>query len=259
MLFVMKKIAGSLVTIPGIIIVIHIMASVLFLLRKQKMSGMFSLIMALIIYFISIPVTGNHVISLVEAKNVYHPGKSIDVIILLGGGVVEGVDDLSGKDSLPPDVMARVVDTARIYNMSRMPVIISGGSPGAGQHESGLMGRFLQDLGIPGKDIILESRSRDTGENAVYVKKIFMDKGYKRGLLVTSAYHVRRAAMIFKKSGIDVVPHSSGKMGELKNRTQYDDFLPGIYSLKKTAIALRELLGYIYYYCLPSSLRQGGQ
>jgi len=258
MLFIFKKIASSLVTIPGIVIMIHVVMGVLFLRRKQKTAGVFCLLMGVLLYTISIPLTGNGILSLVESENVYHPEKNIDVIILLGGGVVEGVDDLSGKDSIPPDAMSRVVDAVRIYAMSRKPIIISGGSPGSEQHESGLMGRFLKDLGVPGKDIILERKSRDTGENADYVKKIFIDKGYKRGVLVTSAYHVKRSKMIFKKAGIDVVPHASGKMGEIKKRIHYDDLLPGVYSLKKTAVSLRELLGYIYYYYLSSPLRQGG-
>jgi uncharacterized SAM-binding protein YcdF (DUF218 family) len=52
-------------------------------------------------------------------------------------------------------------------------------------------------LGIPGSALLLEDQSKTTFENAKYSLKIVQDKGYKLAIVVTSAYHTRRAGIIF--------------------------------------------------------------
>lgn len=47
--------------------------------------------------------------------------------------------------------------------------------------------------------VILENVSRSTIENAQQVKKFLNARGYQKILLVTSAYHMRRAHYIFRK------------------------------------------------------------
>ena len=142
----------------------------------------------------------------------------------------------------------RLVDAVRLYNMYRIPVIISGGGVGSNDKESVVVKRFLIDLGVNPGDIVIEDRSRDTVENALYVKEIFQKMRFKRGLLITSAYHIRRAKYLFNKTGLMVLPHSSGPLSEKGQSLNLYDFLPNIHNLSKTAIALRETIGMIFYY-----------
>jgi uncharacterized SAM-binding protein YcdF (DUF218 family) len=76
---------------------------------------------------------------------------------------------------------------------------------------------FYLSLGIAPERLILEDRSRNTVENAVFLKPLLGQKPGERWLLVTSAWHMPRSVGIFRKAGIAVVPYpvdfaSSGTM-----------------------------------------------
>ena len=65
-------------------------------------------------------------------------------------------------------------------------------------HEVEVLRRQALALGLPEDVLILEGRSLSTYENASYTAEICRDQGVGTLLLVTSAYHSRRARRIFK-------------------------------------------------------------
>jgi uncharacterized SAM-binding protein YcdF (DUF218 family) len=78
--------------------------------------------------------------------------------------------------------------------------IIMTGGPVVGKHTyAGLMKEQAEELGVPGKFILLADRSRSTEEDAKYTGEILKKHGYKSIILVTSPYHSKRASIIFKK------------------------------------------------------------
>lgn len=78
--------------------------------------------------------------------------------------------------------------------------IIMSGGPAVGKHTwASLMKEYAKYLGVPGKYILTEDRSRSTEENAVYTKELLKKYGYKSMILVTSPYHSERASIIFKR------------------------------------------------------------
>jgi len=83
--------------------------------------------------------------------------------------------------------------------------IIMTGGPVVGRHTcAGLMKEQAEDLGVPGKFILLADRSRSTEEDAKYTGEILKKNGYKSLILVTSPYHSKRASVIFRKMLPDV-------------------------------------------------------
>ena len=112
-----------------------------------------------------------------------------------------------------------------------------GGRKGKGK-------RLLIELGIPEEDIIEECRSKDTSENARYAKQIIEKRGFKAPILVTSAYHIKRAVFLFEKQGMKVEPFPCGLKSEEEERN-YDilDFLPRASVLEESSKALKEYMG----------------
>ncbi|HAG12079.1 MAG TPA: hypothetical protein DCK76_12105 [Desulfotomaculum sp.] len=53
--------------------------------------------------------------------------------------------------------------------------------------------------GAKGQDLILEKESISTYQNALYSKKIILQKGYKSAIVVSSPYHMRRTKMVFDR------------------------------------------------------------
>jgi uncharacterized SAM-binding protein YcdF (DUF218 family) len=64
--------------------------------------------------------------------------------------------------------------------------------------EAQVMYRQAHELGLPDGAVILEQESKSTYENAVYTKAICQAKAIHSIILVTSAYHSRRARRLFQ-------------------------------------------------------------
>ena len=61
-----------------------------------------------------------------------------------------------------------------------------------------------RDLGLPADGLILETRSANTFENAIFAARILRPRPRQRWLLVTSAAHMPRAVGVFRKAGFEV-------------------------------------------------------
>ena len=105
--------------------------------------------------------------------------------------------------------------------------------------------RFLVDLGVPSEEIIIEDKSRDTFENAKFTQEICVRLGFKNSILVTSAYHLKRAIMTFEKVGLEVLPFPAGFKSWQGKNYRWKSYLPGDFST--ASIATKEYLGLVFY------------
>jgi len=111
--------------------------------------------------------------------------KPADVIVVLAGEQEERVR--YGTKLLEDD-------------WARKDRIIMAGGPLVWKYTwASLMKEQAESLGIPGKKILLEDKSRSTGEDALYTKEILQQNGFKSIILVTSPYHSKRASLIFER------------------------------------------------------------
>lgn len=111
-----------------------------------------------------------------------------------------------GGDYLEPGIIGqgsywRAVYAVRAYRRWHYPRIILSG---AGVSEN--MRDFLVAMGVPAGIIELEQRSHTTRENALGVQQML---GSMPGpaVLLTSDYHMFRAARVFSKAGMHVAPY----------------------------------------------------
>lgn len=94
----------------------------------------------------------------------------------------------------------RVKHAAKLFKLRYAGKIILTGGPGqSGYPEANLMKTHAMSLGMDESAIITECRASSTYQNALYVKKIADDAGFKKIILVTSPYHSRRALMHFER------------------------------------------------------------
>jgi uncharacterized SAM-binding protein YcdF (DUF218 family) len=61
---------------------------------------------------------------------------------------------------------------------------------------------------VPASAIAMDERATNTYENVRYVDEILRDHRWRRILLVSSPYHMRRAVLVWRKQApdIDVIP-----------------------------------------------------
>ena len=106
----------------------------------------------------------------------------------------------------------------------------------------------MMKLGIPSEDIKIEEESRNTYENAMYIKKEIENEGVTNIALITSAIHMPRSMYIFKKTlnGINIIPIKCDYLTNEKY-SFIENFLPNYNNLMNTNSTLWEYVGIVYY------------
>lgn len=174
--------------------------------------------------------------------------------IILGGAE----DRLVGSARRVPalnEAAERMVEAAilaRLYPEAK--IAFSGGDAGilyrTGNEAEGAE-TLLTALGVAQDRLILEAKSRDTYENAAFLKEELTRLGElgpgKRWLLITSAYHMPRAMGAFRAAGFDVDPWPVDyrTRGAADLTRPFDKVSEG---LRRVDVASREWAGLLAYW-----------
>jgi len=111
---------------------------------------------------------------------------------------------------------------------------------------------FYVMCGVDPKDILIESSSRNTRENAFYVKELLDKEGVSgKAILITSGFHMRRAEGCFRKVGIDVTGFSTDFYSAIpKDRFGIGGFIPSPGVLNNWNFLIKEWIGYLAYWVM---------
>jgi len=174
------------------------------------------------------------------------PEQAPQVIVVLAGGITGDGVDSTERNRLNSNSLERVLHAHRLARFTGLPVMISGGVTAyGGEPEAHLMRDLLQgELGTPVSWI--ETKSRDTRENATYSRETLEPLGIRRVLLVTHAYHMRRAQSAFESAGLVVMPAPHTFMAG-PVRPSWLLLVPSLDALVSSRLAARELIGQIWY------------
>ena len=245
-MFGLKKILTHFLLPPGIFIVLLVISVLWFLFKKNYKGATINFIIASLMWFFSIAPVSNFLLSGLESDLKVSKNPSGDVIVLLGGGVYDNAPDMSGMGAPSEEMDARIITAVRLQKKLDVPVIISGGTAYKGRKaEAPIVKRFLSDLGVPESKLIVEDKSRDTIENAKSTKRICDKMKFRKAILVTSAFHLKRSIMSFEKVGMKVVPFPANFRTWSDNKYTWESYLPG--GFDGTAIAVHEYLGLLFY------------
>lgn len=175
------------------------------------------------------------------------PGR-VDGIIVLGGAIDLRESYIRGQGQLNEHAprITEMIFLMRKYPQSK--IVFTGGNGSVEQSSSSEakeVDNLLKHMGIDTSRIIYESDSRNTFENMQFSKmKIDPDKG-QVWLLVTSAFHMKRAAGVFKSNGWDVIPYPAGYLTQGNYKLIPNlDVLENMYKLQ---IAVKEMIGIMAY------------
>lgn len=176
------------------------------------------------------------------------PNRTYTAGILLGG-----MSDYNKKgQGFFGDNADRFIQTANLYHQGIIQkIIVSGGTAAILQNEPAealfLRKEFLAN-NIPDSNIIVESRSRNTYENAVY-SKVLLDSMHTQPpyILITSSLHMKRSVAVFSKSRLPIIPFPCDYK-VIEKDFDWDDFLiPKIFVLYNWPYFIKEVVGlYVY-------------
>ncbi len=245
MFFYLSKILTFLISPTIIVLCVLILALIV---KKSSLRRKLLITSLGLLLFFSNPFIINQLLKYWEPKSNMNNNKVYDAGIVLSGFMSR--DKESGSLSFGEGA-DRLTEGLILYRKGRIKkIIISGGSGSLvdDTRESILAKSFLtENCGVPDSVVLIDTISRNTYENAVESKKIMEAAGLKSAIMITSAWHMRRAEGCFKKVGMDVDIHPTDGLYYMQGFSPSDLIIPGTGNILKWENLMHEIAGIIIY------------
>lgn len=103
------------------------------------------------------------------------------------------------------------------------------------------------ERGVPENDILVTRSVENTAQEAVAVNELMKAIDNPKIILITSAFHMPRAAQVFEDVGFAVTKYPVDFKAIVESITVMS-FLPSSRALSRTSLFSREMLGRLYYW-----------
>lgn len=190
---------------------------------------------------LSTPWLAGQMVRTLETPPLTNPESvNVQAIVILGGGNRPAAPEYGGKDVPGGAAMQRLAYGAFLHRKTGLPILVTGGAPGGGEAEGPVMARTLRDqFGVPTRWV--EAASLDTLGNARLSAALLKADGISRVLVVSQAWHLRRAVQAFAAEGLEVIPAGTN-YAATTGPTVYS-WLPSTGALNASRTASHEWLG----------------
>ncbi|MDO8412371.1 MAG: YdcF family protein [Gallionellaceae bacterium] len=170
-----------------------------------------------------------------------------DAIVVLGGGTYFNAVEY-GTDTVSDAALMRLRYAAKLQRETGKPILVTGGTPleNALSEAQQMKTVLQQEFNIPVR--WTEEASVNTLQNARFSYPVLQQAGIKRIYLVTHAWHMRRAAQLFRAAGFEVV--ATPTAFTTRYQTNVLSFLPRAEGLRNSKIFVHEILGLLWYQIL---------
>ena len=241
----------ALALLPPLSLTLLLAAGLIIHRRRPRLAMSLILLSTTALYALATPWIGGLLQKSLEISQPVSPAalKSAGAIVVLGGG--RRIDAAEyGSDTLNGLSLERLRYAVFLHHASGLPILVTGGKPGGGTLPEGrIMQRILQeDYGIAPRWV--EDGALTTWDNARRSAPLLEHSGVHRIVLVTHAWHLRRAVPLFESQGLAVVA-----AGIQFSSTRLDlplDLVPTPAGLRDSTFALHEWLGILWYKLRPS-------
>jgi uncharacterized SAM-binding protein YcdF (DUF218 family) len=171
-----------------------------------------------------------------------HPPQAI---IVLGGEVIRAVQEPLG---VRPGLLTldRLRTGAALHRRTGLPILVTGGTtqPDTPPVAAVMDASLRDDFQAPAKWV--ESKARDTWENARLSAAILKPLGITSVYVVTNAWHMRRAMLAFQGTGLTVTAAPTALDDPLG--PNWFDFVPRTGAWQTASFAIHEWIGYVWYH-----------
>jgi uncharacterized SAM-binding protein YcdF (DUF218 family) len=164
-------------------------------------------------------------------------------VAVLGGGHSD-IPGMPATSQLSSSALGRIVEAVRLLRvLPDARLIVSGpGEPGRPSHAA-VLAQAARSLGVDPARITLIETALDTEDEAAAVAAIV---GGAPVALVTSAWHMPRAALLFRRTGTDFLACPADFEARAGPRTHLGDLGWDSESLERSTFAVHEWLGLLW-------------
>ena len=172
----------------------------------------------------------------------------VQAVVMCGGVLDDSARDFTGANYT--DSVDRFLKAVEVAKLLRKPLVLGGGmSDGPGTPlESAYERKWLQSWGQNSVPVLDLGMCYTTHDEALSAARLARSYGWKKIVLVTSAYHMDRAWDVFQRTGLQVVPVGCDFRGmpglQKKSRV---NLLPDTDAAETLRLYLTESVGWIYY------------
>lgn len=176
--------------------------------------------------------------------------KQYEVGVVLGG---IGKVDPTEKRIEFTNSADRLMKALELYHQKKIKKILITGGSGSVLHpedkEAIYIYQYLKNIQVPDRDIIIESQSRNTYENAIFTKRILDSLHLNKSIvLITSGYHLRRSIAVFEKQGYkEIVPYPAERLSGPRKFELDHCLLPHPDAMSTLYKYIHEWIGMIIY------------
>jgi uncharacterized SAM-binding protein YcdF (DUF218 family) len=230
-----------------------VILALVFMLVSRRRLAIGALLMALAVLWIpSLPSVAWVLLWSLERQYPAVPVDRVpasDCIVVLGG--VLGAEIYPRAEVELTESIDRVYHAARLFRESKgkFVVVAAGNQPwmGGERPEAERIRDLLIEWGVPRDQVLLDTSSRNTRENAVNASALIKSNSCDSSLLVTSAWHMRRAVGAFSKAGVDVFPVAVDVRLVPGDNGGLFRLLPRADILSVSSMAIHEWMGFWVY------------
>jgi len=221
----------------------------------------------ILLYIFSLPVTENMMLSWLEPEvaitekilthkvktpvnttyNTTQLSKPPQAIVILGAG--RHYNSLEFESDIPNEyALERIRYGVWLARRTLLPILVSGG-PGDTDNLSvaEMMKQVIEtEFALPVRWV--ETKSRNTYENAKYSAEILKSEDVESIYLVTHAGHMNRSVMSFEKFDLTIVPAPTAFGSTSQRAIGVDYFLPDAKALFRSSLVLHEWVGLVWYW-----------
>jgi uncharacterized SAM-binding protein YcdF (DUF218 family) len=170
--------------------------------------------------------------------------REVKFIVVLGSGFSHEADRPIAIQ-LDESSIARLVEGVRMSKVLNGCKLVLSGGPGPDSVSSAAqtMAQLAQDLGVGRQDMILETQSRDTDDEARLLAPIVGEQPF---ILVTEASHMPRAMTLFRKHGTHPIADPVDFRTSHSQAIAPDEVFPDAGDLSGSERAVYEYLGLVW-------------
>ena len=187
----------------------------------------------------------------IETPTMDQVQQNYDIGILLGGYSAPEIRPNQDRHNFNSRAN-RFTNALELYFKGKIDkILLTGGThnmPAGFPNEAQSIGKYLETLGVAPEDIIVEAESRNTRENALYTAEIIR-KQYPDAscLLITSAWHMKRAKACFDRVYLKTTPFSVDFMSEIPRPGLGFYLSPAPDVFENWEYLLKEWVGFLVY------------
>ena len=241
MLFYIKNLLGAALLPPTNGLTLLLLA---LLLRRRRWALGMAIAGGVLLCAESLPIVARTLIAPLETRAgpTFIQADGAGAIVILGSGLNVDAPEYGG-DTASDRSLVRLRYGAAIARQTGLPILITGGVlPRTTKSEAEVMADIAtKELGVAVR--WQEGNAMDTADNARFSAALLKAEGIDRVVLVTHAFHMPRARLLFENAGLGVIPAATDFRGQKTRPADIFDFLPQARAIQTSYYALHEYIG----------------